>query len=107
MPHKVEIVLASRWPQRVDAELLNGYLAFAFPGKYLGYGVTMEEALTMACLRLRNQKDKYLEDHSEREWHTFANERAAKIDIAHDKFGIKSESTWNIENVDQTTQNGE
>jgi len=103
MPKQINIIHAKDCLHDVEDALKDGYLAFAYPGKFLGYGETMEEALLMCKIRLRKVKNKYLEHHTEDEWCSFANSRGDKIDVAHSKWGIKDESTWNIDNLDKTT----
>lgn len=103
MPSRIEIMQAKTVSYEVEQALQDGYLAFAYPGKFVGWGETMEEALHMARMRLRSVRKKFLETHhKEGEWHMYATNRHEKMDKLHDLRGIKLESTWNEENVDKS-----
>lgn len=103
MPQMIKVFDSSKYDEYdLEESLGKGYLAFAYPGKFLGFGETMEEALVMARMRLRNQRTKFLENHTEHDWAVWACKRTQKMDEVHSRFGIKKQSTWNVDDVDHT-----
>lgn len=108
MPRKIEITHAKYVECEVADELKDGYLAFTYPGKFIGYGETMEEALIMARMRYRSAKKSFLDTgETESSWVAWMKDREYKMNVIHEKWGIKDESTWNVDNVDKATKNGE
>ncbi len=103
MPKMISVYNASTYEEyELEDSLHEGYLAFAYPGKFLGFGDSWTEALVMARMRLRNQRTKFLEDHTEEEWAVWACKRTIKMNEVHSRFGIKKQSTWNADDVDKT-----
>jgi hypothetical protein len=86
---------------KLSNEIPDGWVAFAYPGKFIGTGDTAEDAMHMAKMRLRSQKKKFLEKNPEEDWDCFAKNRREKLDKVHDKLGIKLDSTWNEDNIEK------
>jgi len=104
MPNKVEIIPAKISSCKVDDSLIEGYLAFAYPGKFVGFGITMEEALLMAKMHYRNAKKRFLEKETETSWLDFATDRQSKMDAVHEKWGIREKSTWNEDSIEKKVE---
>ena len=61
MPNKVEITRVESVAYKIDDEFTSGFISFSYPGKFIGFGENMEEALQMAKMRYRTAKKKYIE----------------------------------------------
>jgi len=116
MPTRIEVIHSRTSLYKVEDSLIEGYLAFAYPGKFCGFGATMEEALVMAKVRYRNAKKRFIEKSDafrdgdvtviELHWINWAKDRESKMNDAHSKWGIKEKFTWSEDTIDKK-QNGE
>ena len=104
MPNKVIVMRGATLDYETDDYIKERYVAFAYPGMYVGCGETMEEALQMAKMRLRNIKNKFLETHIdaiEADWTAHARDRQHKIEEVYRKMGLTKESVWASDNVEK------
>lgn len=87
----------------IQEDVEGEWISFAYPGKYVGTGETMEEAMYMAKSRYRADKKRFLSTKNglvENDWLAYAEERGKKIANVHEKMGISHKSVWNEENTE-------
>ncbi|MHA2064815.1 MAG: hypothetical protein ACXABY_10615 [Candidatus Thorarchaeota archaeon] len=112
MPSIINVVPSKSSLYKVEDSLIEGFLAWAYPGKFVGFGPTRVEALVMAQVRYRNAKKRFMEKsvafqdgesaYAEAEWITFAKDREPKMDAVYKKWGVRENSTWSEDNVEKT-----
>jgi hypothetical protein len=100
-PNKVVIVNGTEISYNIDDYISNRFVAFTYPGKFAGCGLTQYEALQMSSLRFESGKRKYFEKHidaTESDWANFAADRESKMEKIYISHGLDKESTWNSDN---------
>ncbi len=106
MPNEIRVIELNYYRNHAAdfqvSEELEGYIAFAFPGRFVGVGETREEAMTMAKMRLRASRKSHLNSgKTENDWIKWAMDRGAKILDLYNKMGLKKSHVWEEDDLEK------
>lgn len=104
MPQEIRIIEINHFLENVSdypvEKDITGFVAFAFPGRFVGAGETREEAMNMAKARLRSSRKSYVESGKTiEEWEEWAKKRDPKILELFKKVGLKKNQVWTEEDL--------
>lgn len=105
MPNKIEVINLDFYRATAGFDVsdeLEGFIAFAYPGRFVGVGETREEAMLMAKMRLRKSRTSHTEKgKTEAEWSAWAKDRSTKILEAYKKIGMGKAQVWDEDNLEK------
>ena len=105
MPNLVTIAPSKSSLYKVEDSLCEGFLAWAYPGKFVGFGPTRVDALIMVQLRYRNTKKRYLDKgETDASWVAYAKDRESKMDAVYEKWGVRENSTWSEDSIEKKVE---